>query len=269
MNLKQESAAEDSAAVIESIVSQFQTMNLPRLADQAIYLGMPMSNLENLRQTLNSQRYDDEKRRFASRLKYAGIAKERVADAFKWGKDTYPLTEPSVIEYALSIEFVKQQKNLIVAGPPGVGKSMLATIIVCKAIRAGFSAKYKTAHNIAMELREARIENSLSKYVRKLQSCDLLVIEDVTFATFDAKAAQSFFSVIDDRYGRKTTVITSNGSINEWAGNFPDKRMGSALLGRFYEEALLINMNGAEDMRLKRAKGVLENIGRSTNNTSA
>ncbi|MCL1975569.1 MAG: hypothetical protein FWG61_05340 [Firmicutes bacterium] len=117
MNLQQESAAEDSAAVIESIVSQFQTMNLPRLADQAIYLGMPMSNLENLRQTLNSQRYDDEKRRFASRLKYAGIAKDRVADTFKWGKDIYPLTEPSVIEYALSIEFVKQQKNLTVLWP--------------------------------------------------------------------------------------------------------------------------------------------------------
>jgi DNA replication protein DnaC len=268
MALKQESAMEDSAAMIGSVVDQFQTMGLPRLADPAIYLGMPMLSLESLSQALDSQRYDDEKRRFASRLRLAGIAKERVADAFKWGNDTYPLTEPSMIEYVLSIEFVRQQKNLIVAGPPGVGKSLLVVVVACKAIRAGFSAKYKTAHNIAMELREARLGNSLSKYVKKLQACDLLVVEDVTFATFDAKAAQSFFSLIDDRYGRKTTVITSNGSINEWAGNFPDKRMGAALLGRFYEEALLINMNGAEDMRLKRAKGALENIGCGTSSAS-
>lgn len=116
-----------------------------------------------------------------------------------------------------------------------------------------------TAHDIATELKEAKAGNSLSGYIRKLQACDMLVLEDVIFATFDKKSAQSFFSIIDGRYGRKTTVITSNGNLNEWAGSFPDKRMSSALLGRFYEDAILINMNGAQDMRLKRAKGMLEN----------
>jgi DNA replication protein DnaC len=110
-----------------------------------------------------------------------------------------------------------------------------------------------------MELKEAKAGNSLSGYIRKLQACDMLVIEDVVFATFDKKTAQSFFSVIDGRYGRKTTAITSNGNLNEWAGSFPDQRMSSALLGRFYENAVLVNMNGAEDRRLKRAKEMLEN----------
>lgn len=257
MTLKQVSAAEDSSAVIESITENFKTMNLPRLANAEIYLGMPFPILENFHQALCEQRSEDEKKRFLNRMRYAGIFKERSANTFKWDSGTYPLAEPGAIENALNIEFVRQRKSLIVAGPPGTGKSLLVTIVACAAIWAGFSVMYKTAHDIATELRETKSGNSLSGYIKKLQARDVLVIEDVTFATFDKAAAQAFFSVMDKRYGRKTTVITANGNINEWAGNFPDKSMSSAILGRFYEDALLINMNGAKDMRLSKAKGML------------
>jgi DNA replication protein DnaC len=137
---------------------------------------------------------------------------------------------------------------------------MLVTIIACKAIWAEFSVLYKTAHDIATELKEAKSGNSLSGYIKKLQARDVLVIEDVTFATFDRAAAQAFFSIMDKRYGRKTTVISANGNINEWAANFPDKAMSSAILGRFYEDALLINMNGADDMRLNKAKSMIADL---------
>lgn len=257
MTLKQENASEDSAAVIEDITRHFGAMGLPRLTDAGLYLGTPYTILENFSQALGEQRSEDEKKRFLNRMRYAGIARERTEDTFKWGENTYPFAGPGVIESALSIEFIRQKRNLVVVGPPGVGKSSLVTVIACKAIRAGFSLKYKTAHDIATGLREARAGNGLSGYIKKLQSCDALVIDDVTYATFDKKTAESFFSAIDGRYGRKATIITSNGNINEWAANFPDRRMSSALLGRFYEEALLVNMNGAVDMRLKLAKGML------------
>jgi len=257
--LKQVDAAEDSAAVIEDIARVFHKMGLPRMANAGLYLGVPFPILENFHQALCEQRSEDEKKRFLNRLRYTGIFKERTADAFKWDGDTYPLAEPGAIENALGIEFIRQRKSLVVAGPPGTGKSSLVTVIACKAIWAGFSVMYKTAHDIATELRETKSVNSLSGYIKKLQARDVLIIEDVTFATFDKQAAQAFFSVMDKRYGRKTTVITANGNINEWAGNFPDKSMSSAILGRFYEDALLINMNGAKDMRLSKAKGLLGN----------
>jgi DNA replication protein DnaC len=166
-----------------------------------------------------------------------------------------------MIESALSLEFAKQCKGLIVAGPPGTGKTLLVNIIACKAIWAEFSVMYKTAHDIATELSEVKSENILSRYIKKLQARDILIIEDVTFATFDELSAQAFFSIMDKRYGRKVTVITANGNINEWAGSFPDKTMSSAILGRFYEDAWLINMNGATDMRLSKAKGMLGSTG--------
>jgi DNA replication protein DnaC len=259
MSLKQEKAADDSAGVIEDIASMFRAMNLINLSNHNIYLGIPFSNLENFRNAIRSQRDEDEKKRFKNRLRYAGIYKERTENTFKWDEDAYPCAEPGVIENALSIEFIRQRKNLVAVGPPGVGKTMLAVIIACKALRDEFSVKYKTAHDIAVELQEAKDGNSLSGYIKKLQACDVLVIEDLTFATFDQRTAQAFHSIIDGRYDRKTTIITSNGNIKNWALEFPDKRMSSALLGRIYEEALLINMNGAEDMRLKRAKAMLDN----------
>jgi DNA replication protein DnaC len=212
-------------------------------------------------QALCAQRSENEESKFKNRLRYANIYKERSDNTFKWGDDTYPLAEPGVIERALNIEFVRQRRSLIVAGPPGTGKSLLVTIIACKAIRAEFSVHYKTAHDIATELREAKSGKSLSGYIKKLQARDVLIVEDVTFATFDKPTAQAFFSIMDKRYGRKTTIITSNGNINEWAGSFPDNSMSSAILGRFYEDALLINMNGAEDKQQKKARGMLYNNG--------
>ena len=259
MPLKQENASEDSAAVIESITRIFRAMDLPRLTDGTLYLGAPFSVLERFHCALSEQRTEDEKKRIANRLRYAGIFRERTTDTFKWDDGTYPSAEPGAIESALTIDFVRRRKNLIMVGPSGVGKSLLAVIIACKAIREDFSVKYKTAHGIATELQEAKDGNSLSGYIRKLQACDVLVIEDLTFATFDIRTAQSFQAVIDGRYMRKTTVITSDGNIKEWAEGFPGEGMCAALLGRFYEDALMINMNGAEDMRLKRAKEMLEN----------
>jgi len=257
MVLKQVSATDDSSVLIDDIAGHFQAMNLPRLAKANLYLGMPLSILKNISQALFDQRYEDENKKFNNRLRYAGIVRERNAETFMWDKDTYPFAEPGAIEAALSIDFVKQRKNLIVAGPPGTGKSMLVVIIACKAIRDGFSVKYKTAHDIAVDLKEMRTGNSLSSYIKKLKACDVLIIEDVKFASFNTSTAESFFSVINGRYECKTTIITSNGNINEWAAKFPDKTMSSAMLGRFYQEAILVNMNGAEDMRLKHAKGLL------------
>jgi len=257
MLLKQETATDDCAAVIMEITKLFGATNMPLLATAELYLGIPFSILDNIRQALTEQFTQDEEKRFINRMRYAGITRERTANTFKWDDSAYPFAQTGAIENALAISFIRNRKNLVMVGPPGAGKSLLAVIVACKAIRQGFSVKYKTANNIAIGLQEAKEGNSLSGYIKKLQACDVLVVEDITFASFDRKTAESFFSVIDGRYGRKTTIVTSNDNIKEWALDFPVKSMSSALLGRFYEDALLINMNGAQDMRIRQINGVI------------
>jgi len=257
MPQKQENAAEDSAAVLGRIGSIFGAMKMPRLADPAIYLGMPMPILVQLHDALAMQREEDNDKRYRSRLRYAGINRERSSHTFKWDDDKYPFAAPGCIEEALSIEFIRNRKNLVVAGPPGVGKTMLVTVVVCKAIREGFSAKYKTSHEIATELNEVRDGNSLSGYIKKLASCDVLAIEDLPFASFDERNLKAFFSIIDARYERKSTLITTNKSFNDWADGVPDKSMALATIGRIAQDAVIINMNGAKDMRLAHAMDML------------
>ena len=121
MMQKQISATDDSSAAINSIVESFSAMSLPRLASAELYLGIPFQILENLSQAINEQRLGDEKKRFLNRMRYAGILKERSIETFKWSSDTYPLADAGVIESALNINFIRQCKSLIVAGPPGVG----------------------------------------------------------------------------------------------------------------------------------------------------
>jgi DNA replication protein DnaC len=258
--MKQENAADNSDDIIHDIVNLFSVMHLPQMSDPKLFVGIPNESLNGILDRLNSQYNEDIDKRFCNRLRYAGIAKERTENTFYWDATTYPFIAPGQIEEVLSINFVRNHKNLIVVGPPGAGKTLLVLIVSCKALKEEFSVKYKTGHDISDELREARDGNSLSGYIRRMQSCDVLAIEDLSFATFEAKTSQDFFSIIDKRYGRKTTIITSNESLQELSKNFPDKKMHTALLGRFYEDAVVVNMNGAKDKRLEHAKEALGNL---------
>jgi DNA replication protein DnaC len=100
----------------------------------------------------------------------------------------------------------------------------------------------------------------LSGCIKKYKACDLLIIDDLTYITPDKKTAQSFFSIIDKRYSLKSTIFTSNTNIKTWAENFPDESMCAAFLGRIVEESLLLNMNGAKDMRLQRDRDMFDEI---------
>jgi len=265
MTSKQENPAENVTALIDRITQEFHAMGLPLIANPKLYHGTPFSILDNFYQTLCKQRSEDEEKRFLNRMKYAGIFRQRSQNTFIWDEDIYPLAEPGAIESVLTLDFLRNRKNLVVIGPSGAGKSLLVLIAACNAIRANFSVKYKTGHDIAIALKEARIGNSLSGYIKKLQACDMLIIEDITFASLDSKAAPAFFAIIDRRYERcKTTVVTSNGNINEWAAGLKIEGMSTAILGRFYEGAILVNMNGAKDMRLRQAKDMLEDTTKYT-----
>jgi len=264
MELKQENPAENSAAVINRIIELFGVVNLPFLADRSLYTGISQSVLMKFHSALDRQRREDEEKKFANRMRYAGIYKERTESTFQWDDNTYPLAQPGMIENILTIDFIREKKNLIIPGPPGSGKTLLSIIVACKAIRENFSVKYRTAHEIITELQEAKSGNSLSGCIKKYKSCDLLVIDDLTYATPDKKTAQSFFSIIDKRYALKSTIITSNTNIKTWTETFPDKSMCAALLGRVYEEGLVLNMNGAKDMRIQRENDMFDDISPSS-----
>jgi len=260
--LKAEAAMEDAAGAIESIRGMFAAAGMPRLAESGLYIGAPYGVLVGLRDALARQGEENDGMKFLNRMRYAGIAKERTANAFKWEGGTYPLMAPGLIEQALALGFVKEKINMVMAGPSGVGKTTLAVILACKALREGHSVKYRSAHDIVTDLQEARQGNSLSRYINRMQACDVLFIEDITYSDPDARVAHDFFSIIDKRYGRKSTAITTNGNIKEWAEAFPDKKACAALLGRLYENAMVLNMNGAKDMRISRAQGMLDGFER-------
>jgi DNA replication protein DnaC len=260
--IKQENAFEDISVLINNISDMFIAVDMPRLANTDLYIGAPHSLLEKLGGALGRQIEENDSRRFYNRMRYAGIVRERTENTFKWEDNTYPMMAPGLIEQALTLGFIGEKKNIVMAGPPGVGKSVFAVILACKALRKEFSVKYRTAHDIVTDLQEARQGDSLSRYINRMQACDMLVIEDITYSDPDGRSAHDFFSIIDKRYGRKSTVITTNGNLKEWATLFPDKRMFTALLGRLYEDALVMNMNGAKDMRLSRSQDIFDDVER-------
>jgi DNA replication protein DnaC len=266
---KQENVKDDAAGIIGIITEMFMSVDMPRLAETNLYIGVPYGVLVNLSGALSRQIEENDNKRFYNRMRYAGIVKERTENTYRWDENTYPLMGPGLIEQALTLGFIRDKQNIIMAGPPGAGKSVFAVILACKALREGHSVKYRTAHDIVTDLQEARQGNSLSRYINRLQACDVLVIEDITYSDPDAKTAHDFFSIIDKRYGRKSTVITTNGNLKEWAAAFPEKVMCTALLGRIFEDSLVLNMNGAKDMRLSHAQMMIGGVEREVMNNEA
>jgi DNA replication protein DnaC len=109
-------------------------------------------------------------------------------------------------------------------------------------------------YDLFTQLSKADLSNKLESMLKSLIKTELLIIDDFTFKKIDQKYAEYFYAVIDQRYGLKSTIITSNRSISDWAGIFPDPIMANALMDRLCHNAHQIVIKGESYRRKSRPK---------------
>ena len=185
------------------------------------------------------------------RMKSAVFPVKKTLEEFNF--DFQPSIERSVIEDLATLRFIHNAENLVLLGPPGVGKSHIAVALGIEAVKAGFSAYFVNASNLIERLKKANREGVLEKKIKDFMRYNLLIIDEMGYLPFDEEGAHCFFQLISKRYEKSSIIFTSNKSYGEWGEIFKDHVIAVALLDRILYHSTTINIKG-ESYRLKERK---------------
>ncbi len=163
-----------------------------------------------------------------------------------------PSIDRRLIDELATGRFTAEGRNVVLLGPPGVGKTFLAIALSVRVCELGQRAYFTTAIELARRLTKATREHRLHREMKNLVRPSVLIIDEVGYLSLDSTQASLLFQVIAERYEKQQAIIlTSNKAFSEWAGVFAgDAVMASAALDRLLHRATVINIRG-ESYRLK------------------
>lgn len=172
------------------------------------------------------------------RLKDARIGRFKPMIDYDWA---WPRAIDRIaIEKALALDFLSDDANIILAGPQGVSKTMIARNIAHNAVMAGHTALVTTAAQLVADLGQQESSRLLECRLRHYLRPTVLVIDEIGYLSFDGRAADLLFQVISRRYEQGPIVLTTNLSFKEWATIFPGAACLVALIDRLTHHAEII-----------------------------
>lgn len=155
------------------------------------------------------------------------------------------------IQSLASCDFIKAKQNIVMIGNPGSGKTHLATALGINACRAGYKVKFFTAVNLAAELSEATQSARLTKFEKNLSSVDLLIVDELSYMTFNRFQSEMLFQAISERSERASVIITTNLEFSQWTQLFENEMMIAAMVDRLTYRSHILNMNCETSYRIK------------------
>ena len=161
-----------------------------------------------------------------------------------------PSIDPKVVKELATGRFIADSDNVLLLGPPGVGKTHLAVGLGLKACALGYRTAFTTAAGLVTTLTRAHQENRLEEKLKQLVQPKLLIVDEIGYLPLDRLGANLFFQLVSRRYERGSILITSNQSLAGWGQVFGDQVLATAILDRLLHHSTIVNIKG-ESYRLK------------------
>ena len=191
---------------------------------------------------LRAQWHDRQEKALDWRIKRAGLPELWTLESFPFKKQ--PGVSQKQMRSLADLDFIGRAENLVFIGPTGVGKTGLASGLLLKALQNGHRGVFVRAQDLFDEMYASLADRSSRKLLDRLARVDLLLVDEMGYLNLRPEQTNIFFKLMEERYRRKATIITTNLDYEEWANFLGNKGLVDALLGRLRHQCHTIRIAG-------------------------
>ena len=168
--------------------------------------------------------------------------------------------DKKMIQTLSTCSFIVQKLNIILCGKTGSGKSFLACAFGNNACRKGYTVKYYRIPELLLELQDAKTENRYGKFIKQLQGIKLLVLDDIGLKSYSLEESRDILEIAESRYGKASTILSSQLSHTQWYELFPDPTLADAILDRLKYNAYILTLDSKKSMREVMAERLIQGV---------
>lgn len=214
--------------------------------------GNNLSHEEFLELFLQDEMNMRKERLLNRRVKTAAFREVQTLEDFNWTFNT-SIKRKQIYDLATG-QYIRESKDVLFLGPPGVGKTFLSVALGYQAIKLGHTVLYRSIFDLVREFMQDEAFAGEEKILGKYLKADLLIIDDMGMKQLPKKSGEFLFEIVMRRHQTRSTIMTSNRPIQEWGKLIGDVPSATAILDRFLETAEIIEITG-KSYRLKDRAG--------------